>query len=284
MDLKSRFLFHASASAFGGRIVAPNDTLLDSGAASALTAVGGRSAGRAKRTRYGKFAAFGAANTLAEGLVDDAKGWATALCDNDDCDTYSTSTTVGAELLDVAIGVKPRFTAKRIAGGFEARSAGPSGEPSIRLRGNTAIDGAAIDGYRLAIEFNAALFQQLDTASKIRAAADDPRFVKNNGNHLFIPQRIASRAIASPAGRLADSGSRLHGSIVKSISWIGKPYPGAVIEGHILTLPDCMRIFFGEIVIGRLARRLTLARFHVCCPHTAVYCCCDVEDNGTWGI
>ena len=284
MDLKSRFHFHASASAFGGRMVAPTDTLLDSGAASALPVVGGRSAGRAKRTKYGKFASFGAASTLAEGTVDDSKGWAAALCDNADCDTYSTSTMVAAELLDVAIGVKPRFTAKRISGGFDATSAGPSGEPAIRLRGNTAIDGAAIDGYKLRIEFRLDLFQQFDTSSKIRAAADDPRFVKNNGAHLFIPDRVASRAIASPAGRLAEAGDRLHGTIVKSISWAGKPYPGAVIDGHVLVLPDCMRIFFGEIVIGRLARRLTLARFHVCCPHTAVYCCCDVEDNGTWGI
>lgn len=284
MDLKSRFLFHASASAFGGRMVTPSDTLLDSGAASALTAGGGRSAARAKRTRYGKFASFGAASTLAEGRVDDAKGWASALCDNADCDTYATSTSVAAELLDVAIGVKPRFTAKRMAGGFDGSSAGPSGEPSIRLRGETAIEGAAVDGYKLLVEFNLGLFQQLDTASKLRAAADDPRFVKNYGAHLFIPQRVSSRAIASPAGRLAEAGDRVHGTIVKSISWAGKPYPGAVIDGHVLTLPDCMRIFFGEIIIGRLARRLTLARFHVCCPHTAVYCCCDVEDNGTWGI
>jgi hypothetical protein len=284
MDLKPRFIFHASAAAFGGRMVRPSDVLIDSGAASALTSTGGRSTGKAKKMSFGKFARFGGATTLAEGTFDDPKAWADSLCCGADGDTLTTSTRVRAELVDVALGVKPRFTAKRIAGGFDAKSAGPSGEPSIRVSDDTVIEGASIDGYKLVIELNVSLFQQNDTLSKLRAASDDPRFVKNNGDHLFIPSRIVGRTVASPPGRLAESGDRIYGTIVKSIRWAGKPYPGAVIDRHVLTLPDCLQIFFGEIQISRLARRLTLARFHFCCPPAAVYTCCDFDDNGTWGI
>jgi hypothetical protein len=284
MDLKPRFLFHASAAAFGGRLVRPTDIPIDSRPASALTASGGRSTGAAQRTSFGKFARFGSATTLAEGLFDDPKGWADVLCGGADEDTLTASTNVSAELADVAIGIKPRFTAKRIAGGFNARSAGPSGEPSIRINDDTAIDGASVDGYKLIIEFSTSVFQQLDTFSKLRSAADDPSFVRKSGGNLLIPNRIIGRTIASPPGRLAEAGDRVFGTIVKSIQWAGKPYPGAVIDQHVLTLPDCLQIFFGEIQIGRLARRLTLVRLRFCCPTTAMMCCCDVEDNGTWGI
>ena len=45
MDLRRRFIFRGNAVALGGRIVRPQDLMIESSVASSLTVVGGRSLG-----------------------------------------------------------------------------------------------------------------------------------------------------------------------------------------------------------------------------------------------
>ena len=53
MKLRPRFVFHANAAAMGGRIGKPKDILIESGAASSLTAGGGRSTSKTAKGTFG---------------------------------------------------------------------------------------------------------------------------------------------------------------------------------------------------------------------------------------
>jgi hypothetical protein len=284
MTITPRFIFHAAAAAIGGRIVTPKDIVIETSAASSLTVAGGRSRSLVKKGNFADLVRFGSASTLAEGLFDDAKKWAGTLCGDLSEDTLTASMSVSAEIRDLVVSAKAPFTAKRISGGFTAKSASGSGEPAIALGDETAIDGAALGPYKLIVEINTTLFQRYDTLAKLRTAADDPKFVRENGGNLFMNVDVAGRTAASPAGRFVESGGRVYGTIVKSIRWADKPYPGAVIDRHVITIPDCGRLFFGEILIGSLSRRLTMLRMRLCCPFGGAMVCCDLEDNGTWGF
>jgi hypothetical protein len=284
MKLKPRFIFHANASAMGGRIGKPKDILIESGAASSLSAAGGLSTSRAAKGSVGDVLRFGSLATSAEGSFDDLAKWIETLCGDLSADTLTTTTKVSAEVRDVAVDAKAAFTAKRIKGGFISRSPRGSGEPTIALDEDTVIEGAAIGGFKLVVEINRKLFQQYDTLSKLRTAADDPKFVKQNGAHLFMTSAAPGRPAPPPAGRLVEfECGRIYGTIVKSIEWADKPYPGAVIDGNVITIPGCGDIYFGEIFLSASRRRLMMLRLEFCCPQPVMLMMSDAEDNGTWG-
>jgi hypothetical protein len=284
MDLKPRFIFHANAAAIGGRIVKPKDIVLETSASSSLTVAGGRSRSKVDKGNYGDLVRHGPASTLTEGLFDDAKKWEEALCGNLPEDTLTASMKVSAEVRDLHVAAVAPFTAKRITGAFTAKSAAGGGEPTIALGDETAIEGAALGTCKLIIEFNTRLFQRHDTLAKLRTAADDPKFVRDNGANLFMTTAVSGRTAASPVGRLVEAGGAVHGTIVKSIRWAGKPYPGAEIDHHVITIPDCGQIHFGEIQISSRSRRLTMVRLRHCCRFSGSVLCCDSEDNGTWAF
>ena len=283
MKLKLRFVFHAHASAMGGRIGKPKDILIESGAASSLSAAGGRSTSKAAKGAVGDQIRFGSLSTFAEGQFDDFAKWLESLCGDLSADTLTTSTKVNAEVRDLAVDAKAAFTAKRIRGGFVAQSARAGGEPTIALDEDTVVEGAAIGGFKLVVQINTKLFQQYNTLAKLRTAADDPKFVKQNGGNLFMTTAVPGRTTAAPAGRFVESSGRIYGTIVKSIEWADKPYPGAVIDGNVITIPGCGDIYFGEIYISARCRRLMMLRLEFCCPQPMMLMCADTEDNGSWG-
>ena len=69
---------------------------------------------------------------------------------------------------------------------------------------------------------------------------------------------------------------------MKSIHWAGDPYPGAEIEHHSIIVRDFGRIFFGELLVTDLSRRLTMLRFELGSPVGGSAACAEVESNGTW--
>jgi hypothetical protein len=284
VNLKPRFIFHANCSALGGRISAPKDILIESAAASSLSAAGGRSTSKAGKGRCGDMVRFRSASTFAEGFFDDPQKWGATLCGDCSEDTLTASITVRAEVRDIEVAGKIGFSAKRVVGGFAAKSAGISGEPAIGLHGDTAIEGVKLGGFKLIVELNTKLFQSCDTMSKLRAGVDDPEFVRDNGANLFLDTAVSGRTTASPEGRFVESGGKIYGTVVRSIRWAKKPLPGAVIEGHTITVPDYGSIFFGEISLSAASRRLTMVRLDLCHPRPMRMMMSDSEDNGTWGV
>jgi hypothetical protein len=281
MDLRRRFIFRGNAAAIGGRIVRPTDLFLESGTASSLTVVGGRSRAEAGATRFGDLVSFEGASTSAEGVFDDVKRQIELTYHRVAEDALTTSTHVSADVSGFRVDIDPGFSAKRVRASLRSTSPTGSGEPAIVVTDDTVIEGAAIGGHPLVIQLATAVFQRHNTRSKLLAAADDPDFVKESGDCLFM--RASMGGTPPPAtARVLHSSGTTYATIVKSIHWARDPYPGAEIDHHSVIVRDFGRIFFGELLVTDLSRRLTMVRFELGSPVGGSAACAEVESNGTW--
>ena len=256
MELKRRFIFHGDAVAIGGRIARPVDLFIDPKCASTLPVTGGRTSGSLKAMRFGKYVRFASAKTLAEGIFDDRKQVVALSLGKVPQEDLTATTTVRAELLGLGVGIGPKLSARRLRASLIAKSpASAEGETLVRLGNDVAIDGVEIDGHKLVVELNKEPFQKYDTYSTIRATEG------------LI---------------LVESRGTIHATIVRSISWRGQPFPDSTIDGHVVTIPEFGRIYFGELLISRDSRNLTMMRFELGSPVGGDVACGVVQDNGGW--
>jgi hypothetical protein len=281
MDLRRRFIFRGNAAAIGGRIVRPKDVIIESSTASSLTVSGGRSRSQSAAAKFGQWVSFGAASTSAEGLFDDVKQQIELSHGRVAEDALTMTTVVHADVTSLVVGDKPKLTVKRLHAALTSKSPAASGEPAIAVGNETAIEGAAIDGFGLVVTLAVPLFQRFDTQSKLLTAADDPQFVQKSGGHLLMKAAGRGKAAAPPT-RLVQSYGTTYATIVRSIKWAGDPYPGATIEQHVVTVPDLGKIFFGEILITDQSRRLTMLRLELGSPIGGIIACAEAETNGIW--
>jgi hypothetical protein len=260
MELTKRFLFRGNASALSGQIFRPKTVIIDMEGASSLGVSGGRSQAQIKGRAFDEVIRFGSAMTLAEGLFDDEKLARAVTNHKAEPQELNATTNVVAELRELSVGRQIVFNAKRIRAALVSRSPRGSGEPSIAPAKGVVIQGVDVGGFGLDIALNAGLFQKLDTRSKVAAAADDPKMMSKFGAH-FVPDATV-KGQARRAGLIVRNGI-IYTTIVEKITWTGKPYPGATIDGHVVTVPDFGRILFGELLIGGSERRLTMVRFEL---------------------
>jgi hypothetical protein len=282
MELTRRFAFHGDACAFSGRIVRPVDIVLESRGSSTLPITGGRLRSHVPRSRFGEFVRFGTATTLAEGVFDNQKHVLAHSLGRMREDELTATTRVNAEVRDAVIGKSPVLRVKRLHASITARSPLASNEPSIKLDEDTTIEGVSIDRYKLLVELNKGLFQKYDTHSKLRVAADDKKFVRDHGHCLLLTTPLDGRSVP-PAGQFVENDGTIYGTIVKSLRWTGKPYPGAEIDHHSVRIPNFGRIFFAEIFIGRKWRRLTMMRLKLGSPMALDMAAAEIGANGGWG-
>jgi hypothetical protein len=281
MELKRRFLFHGDAVAIGGRIVRPDDIVLDPGFASTLPVTGGRTSNRSKGMKFGKYVRYASASTLTEGRFDDRKQIVALTKGKAREEDLRSTTTVRAELFDLIVGIKPRLEVRRLRGSLVSRSPVPhDGEMVFGLGKELAIDGVAIGGHKLIVELNKTAFHENDTFTKLKHAATDPTFAEKNAYSLLSGSAFAGQPQTSG---LIEVRGIVYCTIVRNIRWSGKPYPGATIDGHRVTVPDFGRIYFGELLISRDNRRMTMMRLEFGSPFGGSMACADVQDNGSWG-
>jgi len=280
MELGRRFIFRGNAAAFGGRIVRPDDIVLEMPGASSLPVTGGRSVSRIGRTQFKEFVSFDSAATFAEGLFDDRQA-AIALSNHAvQEDALTTSTRVQAEIRKLVVGSKQRLTVERLAAELRAKSPAGSGEPRIII-GDVMVEGVAIDGFKLRVELERGVFQRHDTHAKLLTAADDPDFVRRHGKHLFMTTHFEGRP-APPPGRLVPGCDTIYATIVRAIDWDGPPDPAAQIDHHSVVVKDFGKIFFGEILITSSSRRLTMMRLELGSDDGGTASGPDVDINGSW--
>jgi hypothetical protein len=280
MNLTRRFVFRGNASAIAGQIFRPKLIIVDvSGGASSLGVSGGRSQSQITGSAFGDIIKFGSAFTLAEGLFDDVKQAAAVTDHKGRQSQLSTTTTVTAETRDVSVGVKPVVTIKRVRGTLISRSpVTGSGEPSISPARDTTIQGVMIGSSALTVNLNVGFFQKLDTRSKVLAAADDPKRFGSNGNHFVTGATVEGQSLHR--GVIAGDGV-IYATIVKELKWEGKPPGNARIDGHSVIVQDFGTVYFGELLIGRTERRMTMARFELGSPVGGYFDVGDVGSNGT---
>ncbi len=280
MDLTRRFVFRGNASAFGGRLYRPKDIILEVPGASCLSVVGGRSRSSMRSLKFGGIIKIGAASTLAEGLFDNTKQALAHTFKKIPEDALTSTTTVNAQLADLAIGSKPLLTAKKVQATFKGRSPREGDEPSLVLTKETTIDGLTIDGFKLRVEFNLSPFQEYDTRAKLVAAANDPEFVKKHGDNFLMT--VQDGNVPPAPGRLFERNGVIHATIVRSIRWVGAAHPTVTINHNTIVVPDFGSVFVGEMLISASSRRLTMLRFKLGSPQGGDCAGIDIDTNGSW--
>jgi hypothetical protein len=282
MDHPLRYVFHSHAAAFGGRIVDPKDIVLEAGGASALLVTGGRSVSQLKGIRFDEFFEVESTSTVAEGFFEDTAAFIEVAHRRAEEQTLAAVSRARAEVNGLAIGRKPRLKIARIRAELTNRSAGHSGQPSIRIGKDTVIDGISIEGFKLVVELNIRPFHQCDTHAKVLSAVDDPKFVEKSGEALFMSKRYRSAATTPAFRRLIQHAGTIHATIVKSIRWDGRPFPKSEIHDNMVVLPGFGRVFFGELLISDISRRLTMVRMALGSDSGGSASAGEVATNGGW--
>jgi hypothetical protein len=278
MKLERRFLFRGNAAPVGGRIVRPTDLIIEAGGACSLTVAGGRSRGTLKRTRFGEFASLGSAETLAEAYFDDRQKTRELTHGRAREDSLTTTTTVRSEVRGIAVGRKPALRVEQLRGALTAQSPRASGEASIKT-GELKIAGVDVDGHALVVDIDSELFEKYDTKAKLLTAAEKPAFTRAKGASLLLSGGTGT----DPEERfLIQADGIIYATVVREIRWRGKPYPGAKIDRHVVTIPNFGRVFFGEIFVSANSRRLTMMRLQLGSPVGGFLAFDEVETNGTW--
>ncbi len=282
MEITRRFLFRGNAAAFNGRLVRPTDIVLENSCASSLPVVGGRSVSRVGPHKFGDEISFESASTLAEGLFDDAKQYQKLTYGHVREETLTTTTRVSAEVHGLVVGIKPKLTAARIVAAMQSTSPRGSGETPVGVGQETTIEGMAIDGRKLIVELNTEIFRRYNTRSKLLAAADEPQFVDEHGDHLHMQAEVTGSVIP-PGGRII-GGDYLHATIVRRVRWDGEPYPDSRIDHNLVIIPNLGRIYLGELQISAKSKRLTMVRLELGSPAGGSVACAGVEDDGGWSV
>jgi hypothetical protein len=287
IDRRRRFIFRGNAAAVGGRIVRPDDVILESHVASSLTVAGGASRNSGTKLTFERngrrYVSIEAAETIAEGVYDDVGQHEALTFRRVTADTLTTTTRVSTEVKGFQAGLKPILTIKRLKAELLARSPYASGEPGIRVE-QSVIEGIDIGGHQLAIKLTPAIFQEYDTCSKLMRAVDDPATRPALEPFLLLKSQLhgLDPAIMPPFGRLLRSRGTVYATVVESLKWSGDPYPGATITDHTVRVPGFGKILFGELLISDVERRLTLLRLELGSPEGGDVACAEVQTNGIW--
>lgn len=276
MIVQRRFVFRGNAAAVGGRISRPRDLIIDADGASSLTVSGGRSRGRLTRTRFGAFVRVRAAATEADGQFDDKRAARASTYGRVAEESLATTTRVSVDVRGLRVADDPALEIEQLGATIVGRSPGPSGEPSLRTQ-RLRISGVTIGGYTLAIDLSD-VCDKYDTRSRLLVAADTPEFIAEYGASLLL----SGGPNAPEQPRLVQSGDTIYGSVVRRIRWRGKPFPGSTIDRHMVVVPGFGKLFFGEIFISPLSRRLTLVRLRLGSPIGGEVSAGEIETNGSW--
>ena len=259
MDFARRFIFHGHACAYSGRLYRPEDITIPSPASSVLSVAGGYAEASGKQQRFNPYLSVGKSLVSTHGKFDDRKQAIAMTHGRIGEDALVTSTVCAVEINDIAADAK-RLQVKQIKARLIATSPKRSNEPPIRLAKNTAIRGVSIDGYVLRVALDLERFETCDTFDAI--------------------VKTASGKAGGPV--CEQHGSLIYTTIVRDLKWAGKAHPTAKIEGHGIYVPGFGRVFFGEILIERASRRLTMMRAHLGSPIGLRVGFGDVGANGSW--
>jgi hypothetical protein len=275
MNVERRFLFRGNAAVIGGRISRPRELVIDAAGASSLTVVGGRSHGTLPRTRFGEFVRVRSAATSARGLFDDRKQVRERTFGRVREDSLTATTVVTVDVQGLVVGTSPALRIEQLRGRLTGTSSAADPEPSIKP-GDLRISGVDIGGHALVVDLERDLFVRYDTREGLLTAARGRSFAAKYRGNLLIPGGSAEQR----GGRRSED--MIDGNVVRRIRWRSEPYPRATIVRNSVIVPGFGQIYFGEMFITALSRRLTLVRLQLGSPTGGSVACGEIETNGSW--
>jgi hypothetical protein len=283
IDRRRRFIFRGNAAAIGGRIVHPENVILDSPVSCSLTVAGGRTGATGEKLQFGTSVSVDRAEVSAVGLFDDVAQHLALTHREITADAATTTTQVFADVQGVQVGVNPILRVRHLRGAIEGHSPRGSGAPAIPVLTGIVIEGVEIGGCALKVTPVSSFFQEHDTHAKVLSAADDPDGHPGALHHLLLRSEIHGAAVPAK-GRLIESGGIIYGTVVAKVEWADpkNEYPGSKITDHTVRVPGFGKLVFGEILITDVSRRLTMLRLELGSPEQGDVALAEVETNGVW--
>jgi hypothetical protein len=257
MEHPRRFLFRGNAAGVAAHIRRPVDRRLPVHACVSLPVIGGIAHSRTGPKRHGKWVYFRSTETHAHGEFEDAEAAVKMTRGEVPFDSVPTRTTVTAKVR--GLEVLGRLKVGVIDAGLVSRSPAPGEQVSIQLSGNR-LDKVSIDGHRLKITLEEDLFTRHDTKSKLETAYAGE--MEDHHRALFFPAGGKKRTKPT----FPQSGGMAMCTLVKEMTWVGKPHPEAKIDGHVLIVPEFGKVYFAEMVITHEYRRLSMVRVQLGSP------------------
>lgn len=274
--MKRRLIFRGHATGVAGQIRWPKPQVIPVQAASALPVTGGWSESKVvPPARKLPYVHYRQAATRAFGDFTSNDDAIAVIRGRLGEDQVPSRTEVSAVIRDLEIRGRVKIGVLQAA--LESERPRPGQELAIRPR-DVRLERVTVDGHRLRIVLASDLLAKHDTRTKLAKAYAQAGFRKKHGC-LFVAPREGE---PPDAAQLPESGGLIYCTLVESMTWEGKPHPDAEIQGHRLTIPDFGKIYFAEMLIGSLARRLTMMRAVLGSPVGGTLSAGDVETNGVF--
>lgn len=272
--VEKRLIFQANAVAFGAHVRRPDDFIIPSVASSCLPVTGGFAEAASGRQVFRDIVSFESAYTRAQGDYADTRRAADFTQGNFEenelpANIFVESTVKGLkfELPLEAVGdaapVIRRLTIEQLYVRMEATCDRKS--PTAFRSLETAIAGVALDDHPLSILTAERVFGQYDTHAKLcKAYAEDSDFRKQYSG-LFYPSGHEKSGLTGllSGHEIPNFGGIVLGTIVTGMEWQKGGAADVVIAGNRLDIQGIGSIFFGEIIVEPLSRRVTLLRFQL---------------------
>jgi hypothetical protein len=223
-----RFHFHASGYALSGHFHRPVDVPISAQAALALPIEGGQAHSGIENFAIPRLAAFDAAQTHLSGSFQDD-------------DTTTTSVTVVVDALSILDFLTVDRMVTRLTSEYKFNQ--KNSENHIIALGSH-FDGLKLGGYEVNVTLRHDLLLESKTYADLKKSVKDD---KKSGKIVL----------------LNDTHEVLLCSLVEKIE---TDLPGAVVEGHTITVPHFGKIALAEVFAGRNIRTLTMLRFTLGSP------------------
>jgi len=283
-DTQRRFVFRGSAIAFGGQIYRPEGVVLVTHGSSALSVVGGRSTNSVEGADFRQLVTIGSASADVEGAFDDQEK-ARAMSEHKVReDTLATHTIARATVEGITVGREKRVRIGHVSARMRAESAPGRHQPRfkfpkerVRSRGDQEIDlhiaDMVVDGKPVEVIFDAQRFSDdLSTFQKIKSRARSKPFMEQHGVLLD------SIGESTRLGR----GQVVLVKVFRKFVWPEGMPPRVKEVDNSLVIDDFGTIYFGEMFVTDVDRRLTLVRMKLGSPEGGDIDFAEVQTNGSW--
>jgi len=251
--MATRFLYHAHAVGFAGRVRRPFTDLIESQAQSALSSGGGLGRARVENFSYRGVVRFDAAETLVSGSADEkfalrelekersqnAGSSQQKYSAKEAFDTITTSIIENLNILDIV-------TADRVVARMTSRH--ETGEEPVILPIGSHFEGLKIAGHPVFVDLNV------------------PVYCKNQ-NYTRLCQDL----------RVVPNGEMIASPLVSELPKV----PGLDISKNRIKIDHFGSIYLADYLITPKSRRLIMIRLELGSPFEASMNMCEIDGNGS---
>ncbi len=274
------FFFHGQGVGLGGVITRPFQHLIDSKGAASLPITGGKAT-----AAFGKHLVPDVKDPKSADLpkvvsIEETLTEVQGTLDPDNVYRTRVSTTVHG------LNVRDRVTADLVVSKLLTEHYPGEDEPRISVEGSE-IQNLKVDGVPVEVDFHLPLFEEHNTHGKFkRRYEEDANFrgqirkqflwgdVDGDGIPDFLEEQYK---FTSAQKSLPESKGIVPCSVVKGV----KGGKGFKAYNHVLVIPDFGKVFLGELLLMKYARRLTMMRFELGSPVAGKIAVCGSDGNGT---